>query len=272
MHEIGREMEMLRKELMYGGAALLLTVSLPGLAHAQITVSGSAWGDTCSLWGRTVTEYVSGPFTISIGATGGPQAWDFSALAGTEVAFTDTFLDPRGGPLAEFYPDANLIRGTLILKASPSGLETLGWRDGRYHFVHTPPIPSWKWPLTLGSSWVGHSTIAIGEADVTYTVENVVDAWGTVKVPAGALECVRVRIHNVTVWPDRTEGNYDFRWLSEDGRVLAAIGTDEWREDPDFSVDVPVRVYKSSGTAFSPPNCPTAVSGCSWGEIKSLLH
>ena len=266
---------MSKKKRMSWSLGFLLIAALPGWAFAQITVTGSSYADPSSLWGVTATMCESGPFTIPVGVTGGPQVWDFSALTGGEAEMTMTFLNPGETPFAHLFPEANVcwyVEGDFLpggdpyygyRKVSPSKVEDLGMKGASLDIVYSAPVLTWEWPLSFGTIRTATSTSTEWGTE-THEIE--ADAWGTVKVPTGTFECLRVRRHTTRISGDETvRERFIFQWLTEDGTEVAALwSVENWEEDPSFSVTQIVFVQKSGGWV--------AVPGSSWGTIKGLFR
>ncbi|MFH1008183.1 MAG: hypothetical protein V1800_11905 [Candidatus Latescibacterota bacterium] len=281
---------MSKKKLMSWNLGLLLIAALPGLAFAQISVTGSSLADPSSLLGVTGIMCESGPFTVSLGVTGGPQVWDFSALTGSETEMTMTFLNPSETPFADLFPEANvccyieqgdphimyawfsLYPHYSYRKMSSSKVEDLGWKGTAFEKVYGDPFLTWKWPIGLGTAWSATSnstsTSSGGATDggAIETHETEADAWGTVKVPTGTFECLRVRRHITIISGDETvREQFVFQWLTEDGTEVASLwNVENWEEDPSFSVTEKMLVGKPDGEV--------AVPGSFWGTIKSLFR
>lgn len=266
---------MFKKKCMSWSLGFLLIAVLPGWAFAQITVTGSSWADPSSLWGVTATMCESGPFMVPLGVVGGPQVWDFSTLTGSEAEMTMTFLNPGDSPFADLFPEANVcyyVEGESLpegdplygyWKVSPSQVEDLGMKGASFEVVYSAPVLTWEWPLSFGTTRTATSTSTEWG---TETHEIVADAWGTVKVPAGTFECLRVRRHTTRISGDEpVRERFIFQWLTEHGTEVASLwNVENWEEDPSFSVTEIVSVQKSDAWV--------AVSGSSWGAIKSLFR
>ena len=270
---------MSKEKRMSWSLAFLLIAALPNLALGQITVSGSSWADPSGFLGVTASMCESGPHTIPLGVVGGPQVWDFSALTGSEAEMTMTFLDPGETPFADLFPEANVcfyVEGEFLPggnpyygynKVSPSQVEDLGMKGASFDVVYDAPFVTWKWPLSFGTTWTASRTYGEGEDPlVTETHETEVDAWGTVQVPVGTFECLRVRRHITRIsGDDPPNERFVFQWLREDGIEVASLwGVENWEENPSFGVTEAVFVANS--------DVKVAVSGSSWGTIKGLFR
>tara|TARA_B100001540_G_C15810087_1_gene644075 strand:- start:1600 stop:2688 length:1089 start_codon:yes stop_codon:yes gene_type:complete len=161
--------------------------------------------------------------SISPGNPGSNQTWDFSSLNATESESLE-IISPVGTPFESNHPTANMCIETeeseyIYINKSSSGLSLVGFDDIPYPQLILPL------PLTYGSSTsIGPSTIldssminmfvadslallfSLGQAQTIDSIKIVinattdfnVDAYGSVILPMGTFECLRLKAEDIT--------------------------------------------------------------------------
>ncbi len=219
---------------------------------------------------------------VNVGFPGGPQTWDYTE-GDTSFVSTDLYLDPAVSPPQ--YSRANVVIQTDQLNLAgltePGKMYCylhhsrfiLGAIETTYEgttvdFMFSPYVNQYALPLQMGSSWT--NTINLDEVfefpdydiriELYATMDGQVDAYGTVSVPQGDFEALRIRndvyydltvsIRFLWVWvpiyEDTGEAiNYD--WRAEDvGTILTITGE---TNDPYFSYAQSIRRLMSSSTS-----------------------
>ena len=104
-------------------------------------------------------------------------------------------------------------------------------------------------PLTFGSEWTSATadtfSVVPGFATITIdTTVNVADAWGTVRLPAGDYQAIRVRSDSKTsvqtivagqVITSDSFSDISYTWLSEDAYIVLSISSEDDETDPNFT-------------------------------------
>ena len=195
---------------------------------AQITVTDNdilSIGDIIYL-----TEPDSVTSLISPGVAGPNQHWDFSSLQVQNVEILEC-VDPNGTPHSLYYPNANICieenNDYIYLNKSSGKVELLGEGDS----VFQQPLVVLPLPLTYGSTYtdgpnlildsiisgplvnlllvsqgITAATISGGAAHNADTInlqseilsDFDVDAWGTITIPMGTFDCLRLKIERTT--------------------------------------------------------------------------
>ncbi len=168
--------------------------------------------------------------SINLGGTGQNQNWDFSSLQNNDYYKLDA-ISPNGTPFEQFYSNANLViedEGDLIyINKSASGLHMLGIGDS----VFQQPAMVIPLPLSYGASFTDGPTLVLdsliggpmvnilltsqglsaslltfGAAHVAdsisikldLTTEFNVDAEGSLTLPMGVFDALRVKVERLT--------------------------------------------------------------------------
>ena len=242
------------------------TLLFSSLAFSQITINAE---DVLSLTGKSFTQEgtLSESIQVTPGMAGANQSWDLSAIPmDSSVSITWTFETPENTPYGDDFPEANFVQvfafdtlgisianynyakvsnSEFISVGDVSITSFLGMADTTFEsFSDTTAL----FPLSYQKSWSEVSrdtTDFFGTMEVTVdSTEYLVDAWGTVTVPAGSFECLRIRTTDnstgftmVNGFPiDSTDfSSVSYIWMSKDAFIVATMESQEGSADPDFS-------------------------------------
>lgn len=190
-----------------------------------------------------------------ISATGANQTWDITDKMYFKIDSSSMiYLNyPADAPMATdpAYKGANLVSRTRelmvennIIQWGYTSLVDSGFlahgsvvdSAGAPPIPHrnTPPILSYKFPVTYNSTWTTSSTIsAAGGVVITKaTYTHLVDGYGTLKTPAGNFPCLRIQQKIVAegqVPPSGKVTSYNYFFLGKDTPWgLASIMADEY--------------------------------------------
>lgn len=193
-------------------------------SFAQITITDN---DLISV-GDIIEQVddISPNSAINVGSPGANQFWDFSSLQ-IVGSYTQQCIDPSTTPFSISYPNSNLCMYDgiehVFLNKTPSKIELLGIDDS----VFADPVVVLPLPLSYGTSLIdgpvtfvdssisgpfvelilatyGFSAALISgsAAHVADTIsvsgdietEFLVDAYGTMQLPMGSYDCLRLKI------------------------------------------------------------------------------
>jgi hypothetical protein len=152
--------------------------------------------------------------TVDLGQSGGPQTWDFSAQPmGSQ--YTDALIVPREStPFGDSFPNSNLVleitEGSDIGYAYGQIAPTFGANLGfgsvspTTIFFRFEPTDSYPIPLVYGNNRVYHYGYSLFPIPLTelrtdnYGYE-IIDAYGSVTIPYGTFECLRMCSFDTTI-------------------------------------------------------------------------
>ncbi len=244
---------------------LLTSLLFSSLAFSQITISSE---DVLSLSGKSFTQ--EGTLVESIaanpGMAGANQSWDLGAIPmDSMVTITWTFESPENTPYGDDFPDANFVQ-TFVF-------DTLGFSVGTYNYAKVTEtefislgevsISSFLsfgdttieessdtvalFPLTYEKSWseVSRDTVDFfGTTEIIVdSTEYLVDAWGSVTVPAGTFDCLRIRTIDYSTGFESVGGiptdtsdfsSVSYLWISKEAFIVGTMESQEGNTDPDF--------------------------------------
>ena len=248
-------------------AILFFLSANSGSAQVQIVSN-----DLMGLLGtfQTLDVDKTGSFSIDLGAAGANQVWDFTFAMPQAVQTRREFAAPAGTPFAADFPAATwaiVNKDTAVqpfareidtwdyFGISGSGFSQLGGGnvtfapDSAFLFYRAIQATA-TLPLNSNSTWTGKliaftgDTTAFGTA-IDVTANSVVDAWGTVRLPIGDFDCLRIRNENVELFRQFSFGNVasvdtvtriKYFWISKDNYIVAQAESRDKETDPNFTV------------------------------------
>ncbi len=190
-------------------STVIAIFALCATLSAQITVTRS---DYDQLFGATTsTNYqatdASGA-AFDIGGTGNGQTWDFTGFSYTSEVTANQFANPASTPYAAQFPNAThavLIDGQeggsyVYIRLTDNGFYQDGmagvYQGQQLILDYNPDKPEILFPATLNSNW-NYQGDPILFAGGSYTQEirtqSEIDAAGTMILPSGQHECLRLR-------------------------------------------------------------------------------
>lgn len=200
---------------------LIAALLLSGLLNAQITIDKNDMpvpGDTFRI--HTAVEFLGDP-----SLTGANYVWDFSTLASLSER-VDSFLDPGDTPLIyqlifnsifnpekasvalEMFEAPNLVQGIEITDAIEFFRNSTAYyaRVGmgvtlsgiQMPIQYSSPEEIYQFPLDYLDSFTDNSSFDISVPTFGFFAEEIsretsVDGWGTLKLPMGDFEVLRVK-------------------------------------------------------------------------------
>lgn len=198
----------------------------------------------------------AGPIPIDLKQAGPNQVWDFSNIEmGTAIEFELRMNISEEVPYANLYPDADYVLTNILvsdpgylvysyLKIQEDRLQIVSRvidNAGDLNFSHTHPDFYMPLPLTYGTTWQSIETDTADWGDkgiVVYKVhcDNVIDAYGTVKLPAGTVECIRWRADCMDVSnPPDTVRYIEYTWVAQNNIYVAKAVGPYNDPNPDFT-------------------------------------
>jgi hypothetical protein len=281
-----------------------------GTGLAQIAISSgdfpTATGITLEFYGNSV-----GTVPVDVGPAGGPQHWDFSQ-GPTDRFIVEHIVEKGDTPFGDQFPEANLVFDTNGLNIAgidtASGYQYMNLGDDNLMLLGAgsenvlgiplalaldPSLTMLPLPLEFGATWFDETEyLAILEdvvenpspnpffpdpyLDVKVEIEmstaGEVEGWGTVAVPWGEFEALRVRRNDRTVVDlsvflgfvfvpvfDSTLTVVTYDWYTKGlGSVLTVTSRPD-ESNPDFTEASRVRrLYRTNAVLNRPPEITSA--------------
>ncbi|MEM9721606.1 MAG: hypothetical protein AAGA10_20235 [Bacteroidota bacterium] len=253
-------------------ALLILSAIVPSFVFSQITITSS---DVLGLIGKSFIqeEEVSESISITPGPGGADQTWDFTNVVFDSVfTVTTSFINPSDSPFPDSFPEANLVQrieldtsavvepaenillfsyakvteGSFISLGSATTTNILG--NDTTLFIRISDTFTF-FPLTYQKEWqvIDVDTIDIGNSLLSIIEDSsfsVVDGFGTVQVPAGTFECLRLREESRTLTktvvngievPGEVDTRITYSWISKDAFLVASMGSFDMEQDLNFT-------------------------------------
>ena len=255
------------RQFYYTG--ILLIIFFIGSVNGQITINSNEWPNTFGTqWTYFFTEDTLGiGIPVTLGTTGGPQTWTFSeGMFPVGDIQTATVVDPTTTPYTSTFPTADHAWQTVwqsggiqfinysYLQLTSVAFLSLGYAstDGSFTILedNVPDDLILEFPATLGTSWTSNYTVTTtpfpGSTQFDSTSRStMIDAWGTVQLPTGSFNCLRVRDDEISYYQFYVGGmlissdtitSYTYSWITEQEGWLAEVISLEDEPNPNFSL------------------------------------
>ena len=228
---------------------LLAFAGMSIITQAQITVT-SADVSTFDAVGKVMTTHVdSTSIMVDIGSPG-QTSWDFSALH-SDTVFSMTSVVPSTSPFySTNFPTSNVVFnfGEVIEGSSAMVWQHYTQNSNEYLLngmgftiavegasmtmtdINIPAAVSMKFPLTFNSQWSNNytstSTMLLDGFPALTTVSTntetvVVDAWGSLKLPGGAVvQALRVRSDQRSVSSGMKDRTISYLFITKSGPAV----------------------------------------------------
>ena len=244
---------------------LLFAATMPTLASAQITINST---DLLGIIGSKNTILQDKRFSIpvDVGSPGANQVWDFRNTTIVDSVFaTFEYLRPQELPSSATYPDANLVQ--RITSITEPGFELYNFYNiTPSHFIDLgdssrvlAPFDTTfvkfqrdtiaALPIAFNQSWVQTENDTTGPFPLIATISidttlNTIDAWGTVRLPMGDFECLRLRqevkvtnrqVVNGIVLSTTVDSYIQYDWIAKNFLMVANAQSQNGDTDPNFT-------------------------------------
>jgi hypothetical protein len=220
-------------------------------SFSQITITS---GDLSGMAGsrQVVREDGRASIPVNVGSAGANQIWDFRTMTiANPVLAVSQFLSPQGLPGSNRFPGATLVQ--KITSSAAAGAEIYNF----YRIISssfttlgdsskiTSPIDTTfvrlrndivtPLPVAFNNTWRQTKRDTTGffplAANISIdTTNNTIDAWGTVRLPLGDFQCLRIRqnvkiinqaILNGTVSSTSTRTYIQYNWVAKNAFQVA---------------------------------------------------
>ena len=248
----------------------------------QITISQENILNTI---GTTMGFETDGRTEINVmpGDSGANQTWDFREIAIVDTIFSITdYLAPGNTPYDANFPNTNLV--TRVTSPTETEFVQYGYNEitpseyivlgsvseitGQFDTTLTSVLldTTRVLPLTFGDSWesVTADTLVLSDLFSTITFDTTfsqVDAWGTVRLPAGDFECLRLRETSRTTSGQLVSGVFipnsfqtfvNYTWIAQGGYSVAFMQSLDGDANPNFTMASSFGRLASIGGAPTP--------------------
>ena len=245
--------------------AILLLFSYSTFAQISITNN-----DVLALMGvsQVVETDTTGSMTINVGSAGANQSWDFTGVSVQGYTLSTSFISPQGTPLETYFPSSNFVYSFTdtsgsegyneitfynYIEVTATHFSTLGYGleipelDTSYVLGKSDDVA--PLPITFNSSWVSTETDTTGDPAIFAIIEldtttNTVDGWGTVQLPTGTFNCLRVRADNKYTQVTYIGGQIQsinitntitYSWISKENFIVVEAESQDNDVNPNFT-------------------------------------
>lgn len=248
-------------------SAILLTFFgfSPKRAFAQVTLTSS---DLLGMIGsrQTIREDGRSSIAVNVGSAGANQTWDFRNMTiANPILAVAEFLSPQSLPANSRFPTANLVEKITspsssdaeiynFFRVTTSSFDNLGdsvkvTSPQDTSFVSFQKDNLAPLPITFNSTWVTTERDTTGFfpvfANISIdTTRNIIDAWGTVRLPLGDFSCLRIRqnvkvisqtILNGAVFSSNTDTYIQYNWIAKGVFLVASAQSQDGATNPNFT-------------------------------------
>ncbi|MGD9486968.1 MAG: T9SS type A sorting domain-containing protein [Calditrichaceae bacterium] len=263
---------------------IMLFLLNPGKSWSQIVIDQSEYDIT---FGKSFNQYFVGstdvPIPVNVGTTGGPQTWTFTLndFPNGET-YTTTIVNPSTTPFAQEFQSSDhawfsvFDTFSVYFYLDLTSTELLGLGSGTsdpdttYIQKYIPYDKILQFPLSMGTTWNSNYADTFSSPDMFEIIDSTsststVDAWGTINVPAGTFDCLRIRTEDtdftffisdgVIVFSD-TSRYISYFWITENEGLLADVSSTEGETNPNFTEadDVSMRVTDPTSVTEPEPS------------------
>ena len=255
----------MRKLLSVKKLIIALVIIQSNISLCQITIDSS---DLLGLAGssQAILEDKRFSIPVDVGSPGENQVWDFrsTTIVDSVLAIFD-FFSSQGVDFSPSFPEANLAHKITI--PEEPGIELFDYFNiTSSHFINLgdsmkmiSPIDTSmvsfqrdtiaNLPMSYMDTWISTEADTSGffptYANISIdTTKNTIDGWGTVKLPMGDFECLRLRqdvkiinqtILNGSVFSSDTETYIQYDWIAKNVLLVANAQSQFGNTDPNFT-------------------------------------
>ncbi|NUO84276.1 hypothetical protein HUU05_29735 [candidate division KSB1 bacterium] len=258
---------------------------LPLAAQAQITITNT---DILSLLGKTqiTRDDTTGSVVVNVGTSGANRTWDFrtQALAGENT--TSQYVQPQATPFAAEFPQANFVQkvafqngssgtGYLYSSVAANAWTQVGLAVTSQDTTFIDDLNELVAPLPAqyNQSWTVTTADTIGDlatfAFITKTVSvRTFDAWGTIRLPLGDLNCLRLRNNDTdysqtyfggTLFSSDSSKSITYLWITREHGAVASVSSQEGETNPNFTNASSLSLLQSTSTAVEDPTAANEI-------------
>jgi len=243
------------KKLLQISIFFLAFTGITTISQAQITIT-AADAAAMNAVGKVITSHIdSTTLMVNIGSLGQTN-WDFSALH-SDTAFSMTSVVPSASPFyTTNFPTSNVVFNFESVFEGSSAVVWQHYTQNSNEYlmkgmgfsiaaegmsmtmtnINSPASVSMKLPLTFNSQWTNNytstsTTLFEGLPFLTVVSTNtetvVVDAWGSLKLPGGAVvQALRVRSDARTVSSGMKYRTISYSFITKSGPAVAVTALD----------------------------------------------
>ena len=250
---------------------LLFLLALPSMVFSQITITAQDFLNQIGSR-QVVLEEMNSSTTIDVGSPGANQVWDFSnmVISDTVVAVFE-YLSPDQTVSGSTFPEANFVQtgsidpgfktpeaigGAVFQFYNVTNSEFINLGDSTFFsfmgtdtsFVFFQNDTLAPLPIAFGNTWMTFERDTTGLFPIVATISidttmNTIDGWGTVRLPLGEFECLRLKQEVKAINQDilggivteSTETYIQYDWINKSSFLLASAQSQNGETNPNFT-------------------------------------
>jgi len=243
--------------LSYNLAVIIFILCFSNLTIAQITITAD---DILKEIGTHETIVGDSSATVDVGSSGENQTWDFRNISMQDsLTLEFEYLNPKQTSFANSFPESNIAARNTdyymgltqqafdFYKVSTTSMVDLGGQVPVNSSLIFKRDTVLVLPLSYGSTWTTVTTDTNKILSIVFSIEtdstvNTVDAYGTIHLPAGDFECLRIRMDEINTIQNsfptpsvETKTYIEYHWVSKNDLHLASAKSQPNETDPNFT-------------------------------------
>lgn len=232
-----------------------MLIFIASISYGQIAIT---WDEIPQEVGVHMIYEICDTVVIDLGTPGGGKTWNFTSQV-TDGYLEEWIVDGAGTPFIDSFPTANLVYKSpygadteyRYKELTPTAMNYLGFGfispETTIVMTYTDPM-TFPLPVSYGDSWSISASVYDTTNGMVLTLEwrgrHYVDAWGTMKIPYGSFECLRVQQYDtmyVTVYvmgsPVYGDTTYHINYLfiAENHGMIVYVTSYEGETDPNYT-------------------------------------
>lgn len=257
----------MKRRYIFTAVIVLAFMSVfPSHTFAQITITST---DFLNLIGSREVVLGERNFstTVDVGSPGANQIWDFrNMVIGDTIVTVFEFLSPEQTVSASTFPEANFVEtfstpeepgfegfqfynftnNDFISLGDSTRFSSMGLDTSLVFFQNDTLAPL---PIAFGNTWMTFERDTTGFFPLTANISidtstTTVDGWGTIRLPLGDFECLRLKqegklinqsIINGSIFSTNTETFIAYDWIGRNSFQLAHVQSQDGETNPNFT-------------------------------------
>ncbi|MGD0711138.1 MAG: T9SS type A sorting domain-containing protein [Bacteroidales bacterium] len=199
------------KHLLFFTALML--AFLPGFTQVTLTFANSGF-----VPGDIVVQYAADTTGVVPGTTGANHTWSFGSLAIDTTSTTTDYVAPSSTPYASYFPTANVAASSgsnyeyFIINST--GVTVLGSYSSSASMVYSNTEKAWSFPFAYTNSSTDNFACTFISSGITFyrtgTITTTADGWGTLVMPGGSHNTLRLKMVQDIVDSTVSYGNWTY--------------------------------------------------------------
>jgi hypothetical protein len=199
------------KHLLFFTSLMLATLS----GFSQITLT---FANNGAVAGDVSTTFTADTTGVVPGTSGASQTWNFGSLVIGTTASTTNYVAPSTTPYASSFPSATVAAVTganyEYFKINSSEYTVLGSYANSTSMIYSNTEKAWTYPYAYTNSSTDNFACTYISSGITFyrtgTITTIADGWGSLIMPNGAHNTLRLKMVQDILDSTVSSGNISF--------------------------------------------------------------